>query len=116
MIAISASLFSSQKSDNPVMATVPSELDQAVKRVVRKLRPDAVRVAHVVGIDSTGEPAIFFQVVLSNEASSEGRIGDVARRISTTIFNELRPQENWKLFPYFSFRSQAEEASRSDLE
>jgi hypothetical protein len=75
-----------------------------------------VRVRHRVGADTSGEPSIFFRIVLSDSASREETLADVTGDITAILFEELRPYENWGLNPYFSLRSQSEQASRNDPE
>ena len=58
-----------------------------------------------IGNDSTDEPAIFFRVVLTDAASRDNYLSDVAGRVVSILFNSIRPIENWGLSPYFSFRS-----------
>jgi len=104
------------------MPMVPSgfvnqaQLDAEIKKTVRKLGNEVVRVNYSLGIDSSGEPALFFRVVLSDPATKEDKLAEVTHRISTILFDELRPYENWGMFPYFSFRSKSEQAIRKDLE
>jgi hypothetical protein len=93
------------------------QLEGELKNAFAKLADtEVVRVRHSVGIDSTGDPAIFFRIVLTDSASRADRLPDVTDRISATISDELRPQENWGLIPYFSFRSQSEQDHRDDPE
>jgi hypothetical protein len=106
-----------------VMARVPrafvhqGQLDREVRKAVEKLpRQWVVRVSHNIGIDSTGEPSVFFRVVLTDLASSKERLAEVTSSISEAIFDQLRPYENWGLTPYFSFRSKSEQDKRHDLE
>lgn len=102
------------------MPMVPSgfvnqaELASEVKRATLNLGPEVVRVRHSVGPDTSGEPSIFFRIVLTDSASREDTLADVSGHIATVLFDELRPYENWGLIPYFSFRSQSEQATRSD--
>ena len=92
-------------------------LDRQVKKAVGKLpKQDVVRVNHSLGSDATGEPSLFFRVVLTDQASREANLADVASRIISTIVDDLRPYENWGLNPYFSFRSKTEQNSRNDHE
>ena len=103
------------------MAIVPSgyinqgELAAEIQRAMRRLGPEVVRVRHSVGPDTSGEPSIFFRIVLTDSASREETLADVTGQIATIFFDELRPYENWGLIPYFSFRSQSEQAMRNDL-
>jgi|SRR5580698_8927450 hypothetical protein len=104
------------------MPMVPSgfihqtELASEVNHAVSRLGPEVVRVRHRVGADTTGEPSIFFRIVLTDLASREETLADVTGHIASVLFDELRPYENWGLTPYFSFRSQSEQAMRNDLE
>jgi hypothetical protein len=103
------------------MPMVPSgfvnqtELASEVERATRELGPEVVRVRHSVGADTSGEPSIFFRIVITDSAAREETLADVTGHIANILFDELRPYENWGLTPYFSFRSQSEQAMRSDL-
>ena len=100
------------------MPIVPSgfvnqtQLAKEVTKAIRKLGSDAVSVRYSLGADSTGEPAIFFRIVLTDAASKEENLADVSGQIATTLFDHLRPYENWGLLPYFSFRSESEQQNR----
>ena len=93
-----------------------AQLDAEIKSAVGKLGPEVVHVAYHLGADSTGEPSIFFRVVLTDAAAREETLTETTGRIATTLFNEVRPIENWGLHPYFNFRSQAEQQRRKDPE
>lgn len=94
-----------------------AQLDREVEKAVKKLsKKEVVRVRHNVGSDWTGDPAIFFRVVLTDAASGEETLLEVADRIEATISDAVHPRENWGLIPYFSYRSQSEQADRSEPE
>lgn len=103
------------------MAVIPSgyvnqkQLASDIERAKQRLGPEVVRVTYSVGADTSGEPSIFFWIVLTDSASDEQTLADVIGQISGILFEELRPYENWGLRPYFSFRSQSEQANRDDL-
>ncbi len=92
------------------------ELKNKIKKVTRKFRKEMVRVNYSLREDSTGDPSIFFRIVLTDAASREDRLGDVATRIGAALFDELRPYENWGLNSYFNFRSKSEQDARNDPE
>lgn len=94
-----------------------AQLAQNVDAAIRSLSPqEVVRVAYSIGHDSTDDPAIFFRIVLTDAESREDRLADVTGRVASTLFNSVRPIENWGLTPYFSFRSFSEQRMRNDPE
>jgi|SRR5450432_841493 hypothetical protein len=104
------------------MPMVPSgfvhqgQLDAEIKSAVGKLGPEAVHVAYNLSADSTGEPSIFFRIVLADAAAREDTLTEITGRIATILFDEIRPIENWGLHPYFNFRSHSEQQRRKDPE
>ena len=108
--------------DNQGMALVPAglvhqvQLDAEIKSAIRKLGPEAAQVSYGLGADSTGEPSVFFRIVLTDAAAREEALADVTERIGTILFDQLRPMENWGLHAYFNFRSYSEHQSRNDPE
>ncbi len=93
-----------------------AQLANAVGQVAQKLGNEVVRVRHSIGSDASGEPSIYFRIVLTDSASREDTLADVTGHIATVLFDELRPIENWGLYPYFSFRSNSEQAKRNEPE
>lgn len=108
--------------DNRCMPMVPtgsirqSDLANETAKAIRKLGKEVVRVRYNLGTDSTGEPSIFFRIVLADAASREDKLAAVTGRIATILFDEIRPHEQWGLLPYFSFRSKSEQEKRNDPE
>jgi hypothetical protein len=93
-----------------------TQLDNVVAHATQKLGDEVVRVRHSIGADTRGESSIFFRVVLSDVASGDAMLADVTRRIVTVLSEDIRPYENWGLIPYFSFRSNSEQAMRNEPE
>jgi hypothetical protein len=91
-----------------------TQFESAVSEVERMLRPEVVRVRYELGDDSTGEPSVFFRILLSDPASRREQLGYVASRISTEIVRRIEPLEQWGVLPYFTFRSQSEQAQLQD--
>ena len=90
------------------------QLAVEIERVKLKLGPEVVRLMHNVGPDMDGDPSIFIRVVLTDAASREEILADVTWGIAKSFFDELRPQEVWGLYPYFSFRSHSEQPEQND--
>jgi hypothetical protein len=93
-----------------------TQLANEIAKAIRKLGKEIVRVNYSLGTDSTGEPSIFFRIVLTDAASREDKLAEVTSRVATILFDEIRPHESWGLLPYFSFRSKSEQEKRNDPE
>ena len=92
----------------------PQQIASEIERAIQKLGPEVVRVKYKIGEDTSGEPAIYFRIVLVDPAPGVKGFGDVADKVRETLFDELRPNENWGLRSYFRFRSQSEQAKMHD--
>lgn len=92
------------------------QLDSEIKSAVRKLGPEVVHVTYRLSEDSTGEPSIFFRIVLTDAATREDILTETTGRIATILFDEIRPIENWRLHPYFNFSSESEQKRQKDPE
>ncbi len=86
-----------------------AQIEAGVQRAAEALAPDVVRIRFSLGEDWTGDPSVFFRVVLSNEASRFEHLGKIADGIEAKITKEGKPEE-MGLNYYFSFRSEAEQA------
>lgn len=93
-----------------------TQLAAEIGQAIAKLGEDAARVTYSFATDSTGEPSIYFRIVLTDAASKEDRLAAVISRVTSIFFDEIRPHENWGLLPYFSFRSESEQQKRNDPE
>lgn len=97
------------------MPTVPSgfvhqnQIEKAVQRAQKALAPNVIRIRYSLGNDWTGDPSIFFRVVLSDTASRPSNLQKVAQRVTLRLINEVRSDE-FGLHAYFNFRSESEQA------
>jgi hypothetical protein len=94
-----------------VIATLPTQ--EQVDRIADDLAPDVARIRLRVGRDWSDGPALYFRVILSDEASRRDRLADVTERVRKKVVDELRLDE-LEPFPYFKFRSQSEQAKLHD--
>jgi hypothetical protein len=92
--------------DKPRIATLPKQ--EQIDEFVRELAPDVVRIRLNVTRDWSDDPAIYFRVILSDEASQSDRLADVTGRVRAAIFDRLG-LANLDHIPYFRFRSQSEQ-------
>jgi hypothetical protein len=90
------------------------KVDKAITAFVRRLGPEVVRVRYDISEDWTGDPAIFFRVVLTDQAASDDRRQKVTTRIRAAIWDKLKPFERWGLYPFINFRSKSEQDSMKE--
>jgi hypothetical protein len=91
-----------------------AQLGDIVAQAAQDLGPEVVHVAYSLGPDSTGEPSLFFRILLADSYIREDTIADLTGRIAAALFDLIRPIENWGLRPYFNFRSKSEQDGRRD--
>jgi hypothetical protein len=85
------------------------KIETAVERAATALAPEVVRIRYSFGEDWSGAGAVFFRVVLTDSASRRNHLREIAKRVSTTLFSEVKPDE-LGLQVYFNFRSASEQA------
>jgi hypothetical protein len=86
-----------------------ADLDRRVKAVARKLAPDVVRIRYEITLDSTDDEAIYFRILLSDDASREERRREVTKRVESELSKRLK-LDDLGLMWYPSFRSESEQA------
>jgi len=84
------------------------QITAALRRAERILAPDVVRIRYNFANDWTGDPSIFFKIVLSDDASQKAKRSETAQRVALTILNEVKA-EDLGLHSYFNFRSLSEQ-------
>lgn len=90
------------------------QLEADIQQAISKLGPEAHQVFYRFEDDYTGEPSIFFRIVLSDDRAEPGRHIEATDRIMTLLLEEIDPIANWGLHAHFSFRSRAEQQARFD--
>jgi hypothetical protein len=84
------------------------QVNAAVSEVVNLLAPDVVQIRYDIGRDWSGDWAIFFRVLLSDEASRMR-----LREVTTQVVRRLAERLDFPsmgLFAYHNFRSVSEQA------
>lgn len=82
-----------------------------IKRAAQSLAPEVVDIIPALGDDWSGEPAVFFTVILSDAVSGRpDQLLNVTRHASNYIVQQVAPLEEWGVLPYFTFRTRAEQA------
>src|SRR5208337_1775488 len=85
------------------------EINAAISEVVRVLAPDVVHIRYDIGQDWSGDWAIFFRIVLSDDASRTPRLHGVAREVVSRLAERL-DFSSMGLLAYHNFRSVSEQA------
>ena len=108
--------ISTETRNNRYVAKVPigyihqPPIEQAVLATLNALGPDVVRIRYSFGTDWSGEPSIFFRIVLSDAASRPARLKEVSQRVALRLMNEVMSDE-FGVHAYFNFRSESEQAA-----
>ena len=86
-----------------------TQLTSVVDKAIRKLGKEVVRVRYNIGEDHSGDPSIFFRIVISDAASRDDTLMEATGRIEKILIDVIHPIENWGLFPFFNFRGKSEQ-------
>jgi hypothetical protein len=92
----------------PIAVQKQPQINAAVAAVVRELSPDVQHIRFEIAPDWSGQWAVFFRVLLSDEASDPVNLREIAPRVVRRISDQL-DIPSLGMFPYFDFRSQSEQ-------
>ncbi|MCC6589389.1 MAG: hypothetical protein IT168_22005 [Bryobacterales bacterium] len=87
------------------------EIARKVAAIERELAGRVIRIAYNLGTDWANEPAVYFRIILSDEASREENLRGITAAVSDRLMNAL---DHLGLQPYFNFRSESEQAYLND--
>jgi len=93
----------------PSAVTKQAEIDAASDSVRQIVGPDVVRIRYEIGEDWSGQWAIFFRVVLTDDAARR-RLRDVAAKVVWELSRQL-DFPGMGVVPYHNFRSESEQAT-----
>ncbi len=94
----------------PSAVTRQSEIQMAIREVERSLAPDVAHIRYEIGEDWSGQWAIFFKIVLQDDAAAMHRLRDVAAKVVWGLARQL-DFPGMGVYPYHNFRSVSEQAS-----
>jgi hypothetical protein len=83
-------------------------IEAAIHRVEQDTKPDVVRIRYGINQDWSGEWAIFFRIVLTDEVARY-RLREVASKVEWGLRREL-DYPGLGVFPYHNYRSVSEQA------
>jgi len=93
----------------PAALVQESEIDVKVREVEGALKPDVRHIRYEIGEDWSGQWAIFFRIVMSDEAATL-RLREVATNVVWRLAERL-DFAALGVFPYHNFRSESEQAT-----
>ena len=93
----------------PSAVTKQAEIKAAIQSVQQIVGQDVVRIRYEVGEDWSGQWAIFFRVVITDDAAKR-RLRDVAAKVVWELSRRL-DFPGIVVFPYHNFRSESEQAA-----
>lgn len=97
----------------PAAIAQQAKIEAEVRAVEAALRSDIVRIRYEIGEDWSGQWAIFFRVVLHDDAAKH-RLREVATNVVWRLAERLDFQE-LGVFPYHNFRSESEQATLREV-
>ena len=96
----------------PLAVTKDSEIQAAIHEVERSLASDVVRIRYGIGEDWSGQWAIFFRIVLSDDAAKH-RLRDVTAKVRRGLDRQL-DFPSLGVYTYHNFRSVSEQAAMQE--
>ncbi len=91
------------------------QINAAVSEVVKELWPRVRYIRYDIARDWTDEWAIFFRVMLSDEASIGDNLSDITKQVIWRLSDRLIVPEVG-LHLYWDFRSESEQAALNEPE
>ena len=85
----------------------------SIAQVVHELPPQVISVTPTLGNDWAGEPAVYFQIIITDNAVPRRNLLAFTKDISHDIIQRIRPLEEWGVLPYFNFLTQSDAARMS---
>jgi hypothetical protein len=91
-----------------------SELVKMLNQLAHVVIPGVVKWRYTFDDDWSGDPAIFFWVVVTDEASKPQNLRQTKAAFIAMINKHVDLPGEWGLIPYFNFRSRSEQAELKD--
>jgi hypothetical protein len=98
----------------PPVVHEDTQVEEAVRKVEAEMKPDVVRIRHSIRQDWADDWAIYFRVLLSDDAA-EHRLGPITREVERRL-DQLLDFAKLGVFAYHRYRSESEQAKYKDKE
>ena len=97
------------------MIAPSKDLEKQVRETEKKFPGEVVGIRFSVGDDWSGDPAIYFRVLLTETASRRDVIGEIAHRVSR-VLSDIVFLDSPDYYPYVNYRSESEQMKLKDPE
>lgn len=97
------------------MIAPSKDLEQQVREIEKKFPGEVIGIRYSVSEDWSGDPAIYFRVLLTDTASGREVIGDIAYSVSR-VLSDIVFRDSPDYFPYVNYRSESEQEKLKDPE
>ena len=95
------------------MIAPSKDLEKQVREIEKMFPGEVVGIRYSLGDDWSGDPGIFFKVLLTDAASRREVIGDFVHRISWAL-SEIVFLDSPDYYPYVNYRSESEQQKLND--
>ena len=95
------------------MIELMEDFDQRVRDIAMRFPDEVVSIRYFTSHDWNGDPAIYFQVLLSDDAIQDSVRGEVIDRVREELFDKLQLRRS-DYTPYFYFRGKSEQDRLKD--
>ncbi len=92
----------------------PSELVKRFNQLADVVVPGVEKWRYTFENDWSGDPAVFFWVTLTDEASKPRNLQQARAAFMGAINSHVDLSGEWGLIPYFNFRSRSEQSKLKD--
>ena len=95
------------------MIAPSKDLEKQVREIEKRFAGEVVGIRYSVGDDWSGDPGIFFKVLLTDAASRREVIRDIAYRVEWALA-DIVFLDSPDYFPYVNYRSESEQVKMKD--
>ena len=95
------------------MIAPSKDLEKQVREIEKMFPCEVVGIRYSLGDDWSGDPGIFFKVLLTDAVSRREVIGDIAHRVKWAL-NDIVFPDSPDYYPYVNYRSESEQQKLND--
>lgn len=97
------------------MIAPSKDLEKQVQEVEKKFPGEIVGIRYSVDEDWSGDPAIYFRVLLTDTASRREVLGDIVERVDR-VLSDIVYLDSPDYIPYINYRNESDQEKLKDPE